>query len=130
MSRVIKFRGMANDETESAKVWKYGYYKTIRKQHRIITMEERGWYSWAVDGDTVGQFTGLLDCNGAEIFEGDVIQSPKGPRHLVDYVECSFVARFIPSHFDNDFCSLDKNWIGDFQKEIIGNIHQQPELLK
>jgi len=168
MSRVIKFRGMANDETESPKVWKYGYYKAIRKQHRIMTMEERGWYSWAVDGETVGQFTGLLDKNGAEVFEGDLLRIDityeKYPEYSFDgiykvsidhrgvqfrYVKLAWEdgdknqyplrvnisAQYIYERWHDveigcHFNEYDKGETKSKSIEIIGNIHENKELLK
>jgi len=75
-----------------------------------------------VDEDTVGQFTGLIDRNGKEIYEGDIIK-------------CENVVYEIA--FDKGaFCWKDT--IGSYYVfadnyypiEVIGNIHDNPELMK
>ena len=76
------------------------------------------------------QFTGLHDKNGTEIFEGDIV---KGYVHEPDKkffvvfnatkYSCAFVAT------DNDDCNPYVNlWYDGF--EIVGNIHENPELIK
>lgn len=76
-----------------------------------------------VDPETVGQYTGLTDKNGKKIFEGDVV-SYRDEFGVIEYHEGE--AMFVVS-FDT--------WLTDFDHicgnslEIIGNIHDSPELL-
>ena len=76
------------------------------------------------------QFTGLTDVSGNEIFEGDIVQN--GDRRMVVvYQAPSFVMKEkIKSGYSQQWgafiCHPDDN---QFQK-VIGNIHQNPDLLK
>ena len=64
--------------------------------------------------DTVMQYTGLKDKNGKEIYEGDIVRIAGYGLYEVGY---PFITLF-QSHFENDV------------EEIIGNIYENPELLK
>lgn len=73
--------------------------------------------------ETVGQFTGLTDKNGKRIFEGDIVRKPEL------YMNAVGVIRYGGTHFR---CSCKEYpdlgiWTLD---EVIGNIHDNPELLK
>lgn len=85
----------------------------------------------------IGQFTGLNDYKGNEIYEGDIIRSfgSKGDPiiHIIEYNndEACFVARLNGAgKYDFGYGGLRKNWINEFEKEIIGNIYDNPELVK
>lgn len=77
--------------------------------------------------ETVGEFTGLLDKNGVKIFEGDIIQrSYKGgdgeilyENRIIEY-KSAYIAgfQFIKGKPNNMKC------------KVIGNIHDNPELIK
>ena len=75
--------------------------------------------SFMVVSDTVGQYTGMKDKNGKRVFEGDILSLRTGRPHVVRFEDGAFVLEntAIPVSFANKF-------------EVIGNIHDNPELLK
>lgn len=127
--RTIKFRGKRVDNGE----WVYGdYHRRADNVHIIIAMEpdEDGKVIYALNQvipDTVGQFTGLTDKNGKEIYEGDILIEPS----IFDLPRTVFWDhRFM--RFSNIYPSTcGYIALHDYRKpEIIGNIHDNPELIK
>lgn len=122
--RTIKFRGKRVDDGE----WMYGdYHKRAGIVECIIEMQpnENGKVEYVenqVDPETVGQLTGLLDKNGEEIYEGDVIEFDAGGVCEVSYCVGGGFAGF-----DLSPAFTDANILTDV--EVIGDIHDNPELL-
>ena len=80
--------------------------------------------------ETVGQYTGLTDKNGRKIFEGDILLS-----HLDDsYPEEETILEVV--WHNSGWYGKDGKYFDDFDNgfekyfEVIGNIHDNPELLK
>ena len=82
------------------------------------------------------QFTGLLDKNGKEIFEGDIVRvtlerwpNKEGFKQVgfVEYTPCSFVLR---TKDERTYLSTSQPKIRNKNLEVIGNIYSNPELLE
>jgi uncharacterized phage protein (TIGR01671 family) len=127
--REIKFRGKRLDNGE----WIVGSYIEAENRDRSIAHQivpyKSGGVVREVDPATVGQYTGLNDNNGKEIYEDDII----------NYVYCGFDRRGAV-RYENNLCGfdfIDKEGmitiISSYEARtycIIGNIHDNPELLK
>lgn len=111
--REIKFRGKSLDNGK----WVVGYLVYVTgKPHVIPNPVLGGWHKHCVDPETVGQYTGLKDKVGKEIYENDIIKDWNGIRSVKFEI------------YDNRQgyeIELD-----DSDLEVIGNIHENPELLK
>ena len=128
--REILFRGQSIDRRK----WYEGdlYQTRLKSVFYINYYTEHGdRMAVEIDPETVGQYTGLTDKNGKKIFEVDIVKiylyEPKG---LANYeIGCikfdDTKARFV-------FCTKDGSYSIDNTNtyEIIGNIYDNPELLK
>ncbi|MDA3614697.1 YopX family protein [Polluticaenibacter yanchengensis] len=127
--REIKFRGKTINGD-----WVFGNYahikkdfSTVKKGH-YISNSAGSPFAYMVRSETLGQFTGLKDNSGKDIFEGDIIKTGTDKPMVILW-----------SNKYASFC-LDRHgwafshWFGEScdptDVEIIGNIHDNPELLK
>lgn len=135
--REIKFRGKRLDNGE----WLYGsllvsHFKDDKKERYFITQFSGNYtFEHEVDPATVGQFTGLKDKNGREIYVGDILKSERDDRlYVVKFWSGMFYASVkecnkgifggFPLH------ALTENEESGYECDIIGNIHDNRHLLK
>ena len=120
--REILFRGKREDNGR----WIQGDYQHFHIENDIYVYIGRwGEEMRSVKPETVGQFTGLTDKNGTKIFEGDIL-SENGYLFVVVWDQAW--ARFKLQH--DGRCYQYPEWNRGIQMEIVGNIHDNPELLE
>lgn len=138
LSRIVKFRGKSVHSGD----WIYGV-PVVSKHGEFVGSDCLMYHVYgenmAVMGSpvhkyTVGEFTGTLDDNGTEVFEGDIIAVD--PEDLKDGQLCVV-------EYDSDKCMFVENFgkkyakqkmkevpiLDDYCFKVVGNVHDNPELI-
>lgn len=144
--REIKFRGKRIDNGE----WAYSslinnlFFKSTNKSpvHYIVdptqyeeydSFEDVEHLAIEVDPETVGQYTGLKDKDGKEIYEGDIILLADKLIRFIEYDRGTFVlVRKEDTRSYDLYTRFSPIWeyITDYNFKVIGNIYENPELLE
>lgn len=130
--REILFKGKRIDNGE----WIEGYYcpcvfGRFPCRPAIIIKEDMDnghWHPEEIIPSTIGQYTGLTDKNGKKIFEGDVVNF-KTTAYFFKNCRINYESQFAR------FCAIDNKGYEypmdkTFNYEIIGNVFDNPELLR
>ena len=119
--RTIKFRAKGKSDGQ----WHYGSLLQIGDDLSIATDTEAVYEMYDVDPETIGQFIGLYDKDGKEIYEGDILYF----NGII--VEIRFLRGVFSFLVNGD---LDEELCGDCRTDlfakVIGNVYENPELLK
>ena len=142
MDREISFRGKVTglplylQDKKKVGTWVYGSYLSYPTA-QIVDLEDE----YVVDPATVGQYTFLNDIDDKKIFTADILQDKiTGDRYVVDFIGGGFGLFSMKEYLDLKHRHQVILWDGlsELQTacfvaqnlEIIGNIHDNPELLK
>lgn len=121
MKREIKFRGK--------------HYRTKEWMYKSLLDYDCDMFNNNVINDTVCQYSGLQDCDGTEIYEGDILKSLEYPDSVplvVAYNYGGFGYEYCGEFYlfggNTNFTFKPLNTDADF--EVIGNIYDNPDLVE
>ena len=121
--REIKFRwkSILTDE------WFYGdlVHSADKKRTAILVNDKDSYDECEVVTETIGQFTSLYDCDGKEIFEGDILDF-NGLTVEVRFVRGAF-ALLVNGNLDDELYGDCRT---DLFAKVIGNVYENPDILK
>ena len=83
-----------------------------------------------IDTNTIGQFTGFRDCDEKEIFEGDIVKFMAHDGLGNELGNQQGIIRYLYGGYLIGGYDMYDILLNDDEAEIIGNIHDNPELLK
>ena len=117
--------------------WVYGDFvhgnerKSLRDSIFVYDSETQSFNDYEINPSTLGQYTGLTDKNGKRIFEGDVAKVLQGKDKDIAYVGFENGAFMLYLKTGNIYeRALWEYWYNDWDVEVIGNVHDNPDLLE
>lgn len=121
--RAIKFRGKSILTDE----WFYGdlVHSADKKRTAILVNDKDSYDECEVVPETIGQFTSLYDCDGKEIFEGDILDF-NGLTVEVRFVRGAF-ALLVNGNLDDELYGDCRT---DLFAKVIGNVYENPDIMK
>jgi phage uncharacterized protein TIGR01671 len=120
--RKIKFRGYSNE----LRKWVFGNF--VHHEIGYFILEDKGFENRVrVKAETIGQYTGLKDENGKEIYEGDIVEWDEC---MADYQYRTF--KMPVEYWNGKFCPISEQlcWEDKLDVKIIGNIYDNKDLLE
>lgn len=126
--REIKFRGYSGEK------WLFGNLDIDYKTKQAAISDDR-WWRHPVRFKTVGQFTGLKDAKGKEIYEGDILLY-RLPENMIalNNSDKSVVfyghGMFLVSHGKIEFSVNQVLGVHGDDAVVIGNVYDNPEILE
>ena len=131
--REILFRGKRTINGD----WVYGDFvhgnerKSLRDSIFVYDSETQSFNDYEINPSTLGQYTGLTDKNGKRIFEGDIAKVLQGKDKDIAYVGFENGAFMLYPKTGNIYeRTLWEYWYNDWDVEVIGNVHDNPDLLE
>lgn len=141
MKRQIIFRGKCTPESKYAGEWVYGGCVQCDNGETLIVSASSGncTFTYHVVPESIGQYTGLSDVNGNDIYEGDIVKMTTaafGDEIFRIGYENSHIGAFCLCSDEQEDTSRFVGIFGrnygyePFYCEVIGNVYDNPELLK
>ena len=140
--REILFRGRCNEAGKYKDHWIEGHYGEDEGRNEIFFSTKIGIVGYSCEPESIGQYTGLTDKSGKKIFEDDIIRVKYSIRCPIEVGNSfrigTYDTDYIASVIFDDcrFCLAKAN--GEIREiplsseniEVIGNIHDNPEMLE
>lgn len=146
--RTIKFRAKVKTINigcdKNVGDWVCGDLHLLSKIPHIHTNSRK----YIIDTETIGQFTGLYDCNEKEIYEGDIVEwtffyndivgnggaiyRDTIVKGVIEWEQGGFILKVTENDFENAGQYGISSLVTDTENDVIviGNIYDNPELLK